>query len=84
MGDVYFAGMYPFVHVPGGGSIEGVIRTVDLVLERIDDKTKVIPGHGPLSNKAGLQAYRDMLVGVHERAKRLIGCSEHCSSDTHD
>ncbi len=68
MGDVYFAGMYPFIDIEHGGSTDGMIAAVDRVLAMIDDDTKIIPGHGPLSNKAELQAYRDMLVSV----RRLI------------
>ena len=52
--------------------MEGMIGGVDKVLERIDNQTKIIPGHGPLGNKAQLKEYRDMLATVHERMKRLI------------
>jgi hypothetical protein len=38
-----------------------------------DDATKIIPGHGPLSNKAELKAYRDMLEAVSGRVKKLLG-----------
>lgn len=37
----------------------------------IDDATRVIPGHGPLSDKAGLRAYRDMLATVSARVTKL-------------
>ncbi len=67
MGDAYFNGLYPFIDVGSGGSIDGTIAAVDAVLALIDDETRVIPGHGPLSNKAELVAYRDMLAGVRER-----------------
>ena len=52
--------------------MEGVIAGVDEVLDRIDDITKVIPGHGPLGNKTDLKAYRNMLATVHERMTKLI------------
>lgn len=64
MGDTYFSDGYPFIDVSSGGSIDGVIDAVQGVLEVIDDDTRVIPGHGPLSDKRGLQAYHDMLMGV--------------------
>ena len=35
------------------------------------DKTKIIPGHGPLASKADLQAYRDLLATVTQRIKKL-------------
>ena len=72
IGDLFFDGTYPFIDAGSGGSMEGVIAGVDEVLGRIDDNTKVIPGHGPLGNKADLKAYRDMLATVHERLTKLI------------
>jgi glyoxylase-like metal-dependent hydrolase (beta-lactamase superfamily II) len=72
MGDLYFVGGYPFIDVPHGGSINGFISAVDKVLDMIDEGTKVIPGHGPLSNREELQAYRDMLITVRDRILRQI------------
>ena len=72
VGDLFFNGIYPFIDAESGGSMEGLIAGVNAVLDRIDDSTKVIPGHGPLGNKAELKAYRDMLASVHARIKELI------------
>lgn len=71
MGDVYFEGMYPFVDISGGGSIDGLIAAVKHVLAMADDKTKIIPGHGPLTDKAGMTAYYDMLSGIRDRTAKL-------------
>jgi glyoxylase-like metal-dependent hydrolase (beta-lactamase superfamily II) len=71
VGDLYFSGFYPFIDPDSNGSIAGVIAGVNKVLERINDNTKVIPGHGPLSNKTELVAYRDMLSTVYERIKQM-------------
>ena len=73
MGNSYFSGMYPFIDIGSGGSIEGMINAVDVGLELTGPATKIIPGHGPLSNRAELVAYRDMLVSVHERIAAAIG-----------
>jgi glyoxylase-like metal-dependent hydrolase (beta-lactamase superfamily II) len=72
MGDVYFNGLYPFIDTSSGGSIDGTIAACDQVLGIATDKTRIIPGHGPLSDKAGLQAYRDMLATVAARIKKMI------------
>ena len=72
VGDLFFNGIYPFIDAESGGSMEGVIAGVEEVLGRIDDNTKVIPGHGPLGNKTDLKAYRDMLATVHESMTKLI------------
>ena len=72
MGDTYFNGMYPFIDVSSGGGIDGMIATADKVLAMIDDQTKIIPGHGPLSNKAELTAYRDMLATARGNIHKLV------------
>lgn len=72
LGDVFFSGTYPFIDLSSGGSINGVIAAVDRVLAMIDDRTKVIPGHGRLSDKAGLGAYRRMLAGIRDRVQEQV------------
>ncbi|MBW2242413.1 MAG: MBL fold metallo-hydrolase [Deltaproteobacteria bacterium] len=71
-GDTFFNGFYPFIDVGSGGSIDGVISAVDDVLARADDETKIIPGHGPLSNREELQTYREMLVTVRDRVRAAL------------
>jgi glyoxylase-like metal-dependent hydrolase (beta-lactamase superfamily II) len=73
MGDTYFNGMYPFIDVDTGGSIDGMIAVADAVLVRCDENTRIIPGHGPLSNRSELQAYREMMATVREAVAKLIG-----------
>lgn len=72
MGDTYFNGFYPFIDFSSGGSIGGMIDAVNQALPHMDADTKVIPGHGPLSNAAELRAYRDMLQTVKSRIDALI------------
>ena len=71
-GDIYFNGIYPFIDSNTGGSLDGMIAGADKILEIADDNTKIIAGHGPLSNKTELKAYRDMLVGVRDKIKPLV------------
>lgn len=75
-GDLYFNGFYPFIDVSSNGSIEGVIRGADKILKMIDDSTKIVPGHGPLSNKKELKAYRDMLADVRDAVSSLVAAGK--------
>ncbi len=72
MGDIYFNGMYPFIDLSAGGSINGMISAVKRVLLLCDRNTKVIPGHGHLSDKAELEEYLKMLVALRDRITREI------------
>ncbi|MCK7594539.1 MBL fold metallo-hydrolase [Pseudomarimonas salicorniae] len=71
-GDLYFNGFYPVIDWGSGGHIDGMIAAVDRLLALIDDQTRVIPGHGPLSNKAELRTYRDMLAEVAASMNALV------------
>jgi len=70
-GDVLFNGFYPFIDVDHGGTVKGMIAAADAILALSNGDTKLIPGHGPLGDKAQLQAYRDMLAMVYERLSGL-------------
>ena len=60
-GDIYFNGMYPYIDLNSGGNITGYIEAIKQSLIVIDDDTKIIPGHGSLSNKEEYQATLKML-----------------------
>ena len=72
MGDDFFNGTFPFIDIENGGSVKGMIAAVDKILSRIGDDVKVIPGHGPLSDKAGLRAFADMLKGTSSAVENAI------------
>lgn len=71
-GDIVFAGMYPFIDLSSGGSLEGVIGAVERILALCDDKTRIIPGHGPVIGKAELQKYHDVLALARSRVGALV------------
>lgn len=71
-GDLYFNGLYPFVDVSSGGGIRGMIAAADAMLAIANEDTKIIPGHGPLSNARELREYRRMLQTVADRVAKLI------------
>jgi glyoxylase-like metal-dependent hydrolase (beta-lactamase superfamily II) len=71
MGDVFFNGGYPFIDTSSGGRVDGVIAAADRVLAAVGEKTRIIPGHGPLATKADLQAYRDVVKTLRDRIAKL-------------
>ena len=76
MGDIHFNYMYPFIDNASGGSADGVIAGVDRALALATDRTRIIPGHGPLASKADLQAYRTMLSTVLGRIKTQMAAGK--------
>lgn len=64
MGDTYFSNGYPFVDLSSGGSLEGVLAAHAKALSMGNDSTRYIPGHGPVTGKAELAAYRAMIAEI--------------------
>ena len=62
-GDTYFKGWYPYIDLGSGGSVNGYIEAVKSTLMLIDDETKIIPGHGPVSNKKEYAEFLEMMKG---------------------
>jgi glyoxylase-like metal-dependent hydrolase (beta-lactamase superfamily II) len=60
-GDVYFNGMYPFIDLDSGGTVNGYIEAVKHGINAINDDAKIIPGHGKVSNKAEYNTFLTML-----------------------
>jgi glyoxylase-like metal-dependent hydrolase (beta-lactamase superfamily II) len=69
--DTLWNGIYPFIDYSTGGSIDGMIRAAERNLSVVTDNTIVIPGHGPVANKAALTAFRDMLSTIRNNVAAL-------------
>lgn len=72
MGDVFFSGRFPFIDLSAGGSVDGCIAGIERGLAIANDETQIIPGHGPLSTRAELQASLDMLRETAFRVRTLV------------
>ena len=72
MGDTFFNGLYPFIDVSSGGSLEGMIAAADRVLGMVDETFRLIPGHGPSARRPDLVAFRAMLAGVRDKVKPMV------------
>ena len=72
MGDVFNMSGPPFIDAGNGGSIDGIISFCEEVLKVVNDKTVVVPGHGPISTTEDLQTYIDMLIVVRDRIQQGI------------
>ncbi len=69
MGDCYLNGSYPVIDYTNGGTYAGTIAAADRALAIADDGTRIIPGHGAISNVSELDEWRQMLVKILERVR---------------
>ena len=71
-GDLFVSDRMPFVDLSSGGSIHGIIGAAEKMLAVANASTKIIPGHGPVTDRAKLNDYRDMLVSLRESMRTRI------------
>jgi len=71
-GDTYFKSRYPFIDLKSGGSIDGYINAVKKGLSLVNDNTKIIPGHGAVSNKAEYASFLVMLENLKANVQAEI------------
>jgi glyoxylase-like metal-dependent hydrolase (beta-lactamase superfamily II) len=69
--DTWWNDVYPFIDYSTGGSIDGQIRAAQQNVDAVTAGTIVVPGHGPIGNKAALIEFRDMLVAIREKVAGL-------------
>ena len=72
MGDVFNNTGFPFIDADNGGGLDGMIAFCQSVHDTIDDETIVIPGHGPVTDRATLKRYIEILSVTRDRMKALI------------
>ena len=71
-GDTFTNGRYPNIDFANGGNIKGMIAATDIYLKLVNAKTRIVPGHGPVADKAALIDYRTMLVPARDRMAKLV------------
>jgi glyoxylase-like metal-dependent hydrolase (beta-lactamase superfamily II) len=71
-GDTFTQGRYPNIDFANGGNIKGMIAATDAYLKLANAKTRIVPGHGPLADKAALAEYRTMLITARDRMAKLV------------
>ena len=71
-GDTFTNGRYPNIDFANGGNIKGMIAATDAYLKLVNAKTRIVPGHGPLADRAVLVEYRAMLVTARDRMAKLV------------
>jgi cyclase len=72
VGDYFRSTGYPYVDLNNGGTLAGLLAGLGETIGRAGPMTKIIPGHGPIVDRAGLIAQRDMVLAVRDRVAALV------------
>jgi len=76
LGDDFFAGRFPFVDLESGGSVEGLVKNIGELVNKIPADAKLIPGHGPISTLDDLKSYHRMLQQTTEIVRGKIAAGK--------
>jgi glyoxylase-like metal-dependent hydrolase (beta-lactamase superfamily II) len=71
-GDFYRSVGYPNIDRNNGGSLKGMVEGLNAVIQAAGPNTKIIPGHGPIVDKTGVAAHRDMIMALRDRVAQSI------------
>ena len=71
-GDTFTNGRYPNIDFANGGNIKGMIAATDAYIKLTNAKSRIVPGHGPIADKATLTEYRTMLITARDRMAALV------------
>lgn len=71
-GDIMFNGIYPFIDLNSGGSVDGYLAALERLLAITDDETKIIAGHGPMASRKDVLASIKMISGAKAKVAELV------------
>jgi len=71
-GDFYRSIQYPNIDRANGGSLPGLIAALDAVIANADATTKIVPGHGPVVDRAAVVAHRDIVIAARDKVAALV------------
>jgi cyclase len=71
-GDFYRSVQYPNIDRNNGGTLNGLLDGLGVVIGLAGPNAKIVPGHGPVVGRAEVIANRDMILAVRDRVAQLI------------
>jgi glyoxylase-like metal-dependent hydrolase (beta-lactamase superfamily II) len=71
-GDFYRSIQFPNIDRANGGSLPGLIDALNAVIANAGPNTKIVPGHGPVVDRAAVTAHRDMVVAIRDKVAALV------------
>jgi len=72
MGDYFRTVGYPNIDRANGGSLKGMIDGLQAAIDIAKPTTKVVPGHGAITDRAGIAAHRDMIIALRDKVAPLV------------
>jgi glyoxylase-like metal-dependent hydrolase (beta-lactamase superfamily II) len=71
-GDFYRSIQYPNIDRGNGGSLPGLVDALNAVIQNAGPNTKIVPGHGPVVDRAAVTAHRDIVIALRDKVSGLV------------
>ena len=72
IGDYFRSLGYPNIDRANGGSLTGMLAGIDTAIKLCNAQTKVVPGHGAITDRNGLIAHRDMIIAIRDKIAPMV------------
>jgi cyclase len=71
-GDFFRSIQYPNIDRANGGSLNGMLDGLGVLIGLAGPNTKIVPGHGAMVGRAEIMAHRDMILAVRDRVAQMV------------
>jgi cyclase len=71
-GDFFRSIQFPNIDRASGGSLPGLVDALNAVIKAAGPATKIVPGHGPVVDRAAVAAQRDMVLAIRDKVAKLV------------
>ncbi|MBM88683.1 MAG: MBL fold metallo-hydrolase [Gammaproteobacteria bacterium] len=71
-GDVFRTTAFPVIDTNNGGTLEGTLQALAILVGTSGPNTKVVPGHGIVSDRMDVMRFRDMIIDVADQVRGMV------------
>jgi cyclase len=71
-GDVFRTTAFPYIDTANGGTLQGTLDALAILIGMSGPNTKIVPGHGGVSSRADVIAFRDMILDVAAKIGPMV------------
>lgn len=71
-GDVFRTNAFPYIDLNNGGTLDGTLQALGLLIGTAGPDTQIIPGHGEVSSRMDVMAFRDMIIDVKDQVAVMM------------
>lgn len=71
-GDVFRTVAFPVIDQGNGGTLDGTIDALAILIGMSGPNTKIVPGHGEVSTREDVMEFRDMVLDVKAQVEPMV------------